>query len=58
MTVTTNMEVANGWSVRRANERIVSYTWKKNLIGGSNGRISETFVAVEISIVQSETPLS
>ena len=34
------------------------YTWKKSLIGGSNGGISETFVAVEISIVQSKSPLS
>ena len=58
MIVTTSVEVANGWSIRCAKERIESDTWKKNLIGGSNGGISETFVAVEISIVQSESPLS
>ena len=51
MTVTTSVEVANGWSIRRANEWIESNTWKKSLIGGSDGGIFKTFVAVEISIV-------
>jgi hypothetical protein len=49
--------ITKGWNMWREKLRIVSFGRKCNFTGGSNAQMVVTFVVVESSIVQYESPL-